>query len=144
MVTAGACDQDLPFPSIVNAEPNENLNVSIQGKAFDKFTCHDIPSSFSLPLFKTEDVAHTREDPVSYFVDGVSSSNETSNGDPSEVYIPGLVIHILPQKGSSLPLWKNWRVYDCEQSYKAYIVNRENFRDIIVSPYMFLDHLPWR
>lgn len=144
VTTAGACEQDLAFSSIVNAETNENFNVAIQGKAFDEFTCHDIPSSFSLPLFKMEDVVHPCEDPVSYSVDGVSSSKETSNGDPPEVYIPGLVIHILPQKGSSLPLWKNWRVNDCEQSYKAYIVNRENFRDIVVSPYMFLDHLPWR
>lgn len=138
--TAGAGEQDAA-PSIVSEESDENTDVAMLGKGFSDFSCQDIPSS---PLFETADVVHPGDDLVSYFLDGISSSKATSNGDPPEVYIPGQVIHILPQKGSSLPLWKNWRVYDCEQSYKAYIVDRENFRDIIVSPYMFLDHLPWR
>ncbi|KAL5703162.1 hypothetical protein ACHQM5_028289 [Ranunculus cassubicifolius] len=85
------------------------------------------------------------EDPVLNYMDGVSSSNEVANDeDPRELYIPGLVIHILPQNENPLPLWKSWRVQDSEHGYKAYITNREKFKDIIVSPYMFLDHLPWR
>lgn len=65
-------------------------------------------------------------------------------GEFGEVFLPGLIVHIIPEERSTSPLWKSWMVDGRYGVYKAYIANRESFKDIIVSPYMFLDHLPWR
>ncbi|XP_058093980.1 uncharacterized protein LOC131240008 isoform X4 [Magnolia sinica] len=81
---------------------------------------------------------------VSQLADGVSSSVEVLNGEHPEMFLPGLVIHMVPEKRSLLPLWKSWNLHDREHRYRAYLANRERFKDMIVSPYMFLDHLPWR
>ncbi|KAK0607670.1 hypothetical protein LWI29_018442 [Acer saccharum] len=84
-------------------------------------------------------------DPVSDFMDTVSRSENRSAGNPTEVFLPGLIIHIVPQrKNLNMPLWKAWRIQRTAQVHKAYIANRESFTDIVVSPSMFLDHLPWR
>lgn len=84
-------------------------------------------------------------DPVSEFMDSVPSSGNDVGRDIPEMYLPGLVVHIVPQEMSSrVPLWRRWRSKDKCWSYKAYVATREAFRDIIVSPSMFLDHLPWR
>ncbi|TXG72901.1 hypothetical protein EZV62_001480 [Acer yangbiense] len=84
-------------------------------------------------------------DPVSDFMDTVSRSGNRSAGNPTEVFLPGLIIHIVPQrKNLNMPLWKTWRIQRTAQVHKAYIANRESFTDIVVSPSMFLDHLPWR
>ncbi|KAF6170057.1 hypothetical protein GIB67_042862 [Kingdonia uniflora] len=84
-------------------------------------------------------------DPVSDFADGIPSSSIASIEDPPEMYLPGLVIYIVPQRQRSLiSLWKSWRTNEGVNGYKAYIANRDTFKDIVVSPYMFLDHLPWK
>ncbi|XP_048500531.1 uncharacterized protein LOC104893624 isoform X3 [Beta vulgaris subsp. vulgaris] len=87
----------------------------------------------------------SEDDPVSRFLEAVPSSVTRSTGDPPEIYLPGLVIHLIRrQRGISFPLWKGWGPQEREPPYKAIIANRENFKEILVSPYMFLDHLPWR
>ncbi|WOL16102.1 hypothetical protein Cni_G24884 [Canna indica] len=65
-------------------------------------------------------------------------------GKCTEVYIPGLIIHIIRVPKSISPNWKSWILNESENDYRAFVANRENFGDIVVSPYMFLDHLPWR
>ncbi|PIA29866.1 hypothetical protein AQUCO_05800146v1 [Aquilegia coerulea] len=138
-VITGNDEQDQAFASQETTDSTENQNAVNLIECFD-----DIPSSFTVPLFGTADVVPSCEDPVSDFLSGAPLPTEASIGESPEIYIPGLVIHILPQKGSALSLWKSWKVHEREHSYKAYLANRENFKDIIVSPYMFLDHLPWR
>ncbi|CAM9003168.1 unnamed protein product [Rhodiola kirilowii] len=72
-------------------------------------------------------------------------SENGSTSDPREVYLPGLIIHIVPQDRSFLaPLWNGLRYSEQPQSFQAYVSDRKNFSDIDVSPSMFLDHLPWR
>ncbi|CAM8980439.1 unnamed protein product [Rhodiola kirilowii] len=72
-------------------------------------------------------------------------SENGSTSDPREVYLPGLIIHIVPQDRSFLaPLWNGLRYSEQPQSFQAYVADRKNFSDIDVSPSMFLDHLPWR
>uniref|UniRef100_A0A7N0ZW31 Fungal lipase-like domain-containing protein n=1 Tax=Kalanchoe fedtschenkoi TaxID=63787 RepID=A0A7N0ZW31_KALFE len=72
-------------------------------------------------------------------------SEDGSAGDPQEVYLPGLIIHIAPQDRSFLaPLWNGLGYSEKPQGFHAYIADRKNFKDIDVSPSMFLDHLPWR
>nr|XP_023928217.1 sn1-specific diacylglycerol lipase beta isoform X4 [Quercus suber]XP_023928218.1 sn1-specific diacylglycerol lipase beta isoform X4 [Quercus suber]XP_023928219.1 sn1-specific diacylglycerol lipase beta isoform X4 [Quercus suber] len=97
---------------------------------------------FTNPIATT---VNTRDDPISQFMETVPRSENGSAGDPPELYLPGLVIHMVPhQRSSHTSLWKCCTVLEKAQSYKAYIANRESFKDIIVSPSMFLDHLPWR
>lgn len=61
-----------------------------------------------------------------------------------EMFLPGLIIHITPEHTNNAPLWKLCIPYGVEGAHRAYVANRGNFKDIVVSPYMFLDHLPWR
>ncbi|WVY95052.1 hypothetical protein V8G54_034140 [Vigna mungo] len=79
------------------------------------------------------------------FIETVPDSENPSSNDPPELYLPGSVIHIVLEKQTSQSdLRTLWRMQERGKCYKAYIADRENFKDIIVSPSMFLDHLPWR
>lgn len=64
-----------------------------------------------------------------------------------EVYLPGRVVHLvrIQRGGHTNPILRSLMLFNDKQTeYKAFEVNRERFMDIVVSPYMFLDHLPWR
>ncbi|XP_010522217.1 PREDICTED: sn1-specific diacylglycerol lipase beta isoform X2 [Tarenaya hassleriana] len=86
------------------------------------------------------------EDPVSEFMETVPSSEGTSADDPPEMFLPGLVIHFVPERDKmNMPIWRGWGICDvASDGYKAYVADRESFKDIVVSQSMFLDHLPWR
>ncbi|CAL0316295.1 unnamed protein product [Lupinus luteus] len=84
------------------------------------------------------------DDPVSQFIDTVPDSENQSDGDPPDMYLPGLVIHIVHEQKKSQAALTSWRLQERGKCYRAYIAKRENFKDIVVSPSMFLDHLPWR
>uniref|UniRef100_A0A803NA71 Fungal lipase-like domain-containing protein n=1 Tax=Chenopodium quinoa TaxID=63459 RepID=A0A803NA71_CHEQI len=85
------------------------------------------------------------DDPVSRFMEAVPSSVRRSPGDPPELFLPGLVIHLIRrQRGINIPLLKGWGAQESEPPYRAIIADRQNFKEILISPYMFLDHLPWR
>ncbi|XP_066348411.1 uncharacterized protein [Miscanthus floridulus] len=64
--------------------------------------------------------------------------------EPPEMFLAGLIVHIVRQRRSLFPLWKCWSIQETEPPYKAVLAKRENFRDIVVTPSMFTDHLPWR
>ncbi|KAH9325410.1 hypothetical protein KI387_005588, partial [Taxus chinensis] len=66
--------------------------------------------------------------------------------EPVEMYVPGLVIHIVPEaKQNTWPSWRNWKwCHGEDQSHRAILRHRESFKDVVVSPSMFLDHMPWR
>lgn len=82
---------------------------------------------------------------MSQFIDSVPTSENQSADDPPEMYLPGFVIHIVPdQKRPQTDFKISWRTQERGKCYRAYVANRESFKDIIVSPSMFLDHLPWR
>uniref|UniRef100_K3XF02 Uncharacterized protein n=1 Tax=Setaria italica TaxID=4555 RepID=K3XF02_SETIT len=72
------------------------------------------------------------------------STISSSEGQSPEVYLPGLVVHVVPVKKSTSPLQKTTVTRRKNRSYKAFIANRKDFMDLVVSPRMFLDHLPWR
>uniref|UniRef100_I1NUB9 Uncharacterized protein n=1 Tax=Oryza glaberrima TaxID=4538 RepID=I1NUB9_ORYGL len=68
-------------------------------------------------------------------------------GQSPEVYLPGLVIHLVPVKNHTSPFQKTpvtRHKSRKNKSYKAFIANRQDFMDLVVTPRMFLDHLPWR
>jgi hypothetical protein len=97
------------------------------------------------PFYDNTSVINSLDDPVSQFLETVPSSENGSAGDRAEMFLPGLVIHMVPQQRHiSMPLWKGWRFQERVRNYKAYLANRDVFKDIVVSPSMFFDHLPWR
>lgn len=111
---------------------------------FDNFEDSDTLNTHIQPCFemRTDGISVK---PISHIVKGLSASVKGLNEEHPEMYLPGFIIHIVPEQRRSLAtLWKSWKVHDREHNFKAYVANRENFKDIIVSPYMFLDHLPWR
>uniref|UniRef100_J3L6T0 Uncharacterized protein n=2 Tax=Oryza brachyantha TaxID=4533 RepID=J3L6T0_ORYBR len=68
-------------------------------------------------------------------------------GQSPEVYLPGLVIHLVPVKNDTSSFQKTPVTHHKSRrnkSYKAFIANRQDFMDLVVTPRMFLDHLPWR
>uniref|UniRef100_A0A7C8ZRE5 Uncharacterized protein n=2 Tax=Opuntia streptacantha TaxID=393608 RepID=A0A7C8ZRE5_OPUST len=85
------------------------------------------------------------DDPVSQFMHVVPSTESRAADDPPEVFLPGLVIHLIRlRRGIKLPLWKHGGAREEEPPYRAILADRENFKEILISPNMFLDHLPWR
>ncbi|XP_008445625.2 uncharacterized protein LOC103488587 isoform X5 [Cucumis melo] len=86
------------------------------------------------------------DDLVSQIIEAVEGSeNENSTENFSEMYLPGLLIHIVPEERRfTLPFLNSLRCQAVTDDYKAYVASRENFKDISVSPSMLLDHLPWR
>ncbi|KAG0540581.1 hypothetical protein BDA96_03G421400 [Sorghum bicolor] len=68
----------------------------------------------------------------------------SSEGQSPEVYLPGLVVHVVPVKRGASPLQKTIFTRQKNKSYKAFIAYRKDFMDLVVTPRMFLDHLPWR
>ncbi|XP_022929839.1 sn1-specific diacylglycerol lipase beta isoform X1 [Cucurbita moschata] len=84
---------------------------------------------------------------VSQFIEAVEGSDNNKNltEDFSEMYLPGLLIHIVPkERRFTLPFLNSLRCQGVADDYKAYVASREKFKDIKVSPSMLLDHLPWR
>uniref|UniRef100_A0A1D1XF56 Sn1-specific diacylglycerol lipase alpha n=2 Tax=Anthurium amnicola TaxID=1678845 RepID=A0A1D1XF56_9ARAE len=99
-------------------------------------------NSSNMACFSGSDDLISLEDRSS--LDHTTSSIQVSIGETPEMFLPGLIIHVVPERQSILPLWTSWKVQDRKHGYRAFIANRENFKDILVTPYMFLDHLPWR
>jgi len=79
-------------------------------------------------------------------------SSELQDVWPEEMYVPGLVIHLVketePSEQSSMVQTFCHGVGCVEESekaqYSAVLKDRKSFRDIVVSPNMFIDHGPWR
>ncbi|XP_042491705.1 uncharacterized protein LOC122071424 isoform X2 [Macadamia integrifolia] len=138
-------EQDPEFPFQGVTELTENPEAVILKEDSNEPSHSDQLDTQTNPLFEMDADVILSEGPESQFMDVVPSSSDVPVGDPKEVFLPGLVIHIVPQQRRSLlPLWRGWRVQEDEHCHRAYIANRENFKDIVVSPSMFLDHLPWR
>lgn len=111
----------------------------------DEIVSTESSNHFSSPFNCSTSDSSPFSDPLTEFMEAVPSSENKSSLSIPELYLPGLVIHIVPQKdGLHKPLWKLWKSWERRCRFRAYVAKREAFKDIIVSPYMFLDHLPWR
>ena len=82
----------------------------------------------------------------------VNSSDEEAGENlreryPAEMYLPGQVIHIVrkdkPARSWWSSFWNAWQA-ESEPEYNAVVVHRQQFRDVIISPSMFIDHMPWK
>ncbi|ONM35523.1 Sn1-specific diacylglycerol lipase alpha [Zea mays] len=76
--------------------------------------------------------------------DGCIITISSSEGQSPEVYLPGLVVHVVPVKKGASPLQNTIVTRQKNKSYKALIARRRDFMDLVVTHHMFLDHLPWR
>ncbi|XP_020111947.1 sn1-specific diacylglycerol lipase beta isoform X3 [Ananas comosus] len=115
-----------PYQELNNEESLLHRNNNYQDQNFDQY---DKTVQFGDPYCRFEGYQTTYRDiPV----------------EPPEMFLPGLIIHIVRQPRSVLPLWKFWSIHDKDGSHRAFLAKRESFRDIVVTPYMFIDHLPWR
>lgn len=103
--------------------------------------------------FREDDLYDCGGPPHSHSNDGpglMSASDDhivtisSSEGQSPEVYLPGLVVHVVPVKKGASPLQKTFVKRQKNKSYKAFIACRKDFMDLVVTPRMFLDHLPWR
>ena len=116
------------------------LSVDDSQEAVAEMRQHD--EEFINPFHET---AVSTDSPVSQFIGTVQTRVDDVDNEAPEMFLPGLVIHIVHEGNNmSVPIWRGWPICDVPDGYKAYVANRESFKEIMVSPSMFLDHLPWR
>lgn len=85
-------------------------------------------------------------------VGSINSSDEEAGGKllkryRSEMYLPGQVLHILREEKPAVSWWSSfWNAWQAENdsNYSAVVVDRNEFRDLVISPSMFIDHMPWK
>lgn len=81
---------------------------------------------------------------------GYDSGSDLQSLWPVEMFVPGLVIHLIREEDpSSESFWKSSYTSmvageEKQPRHRAILKDRKSFRDIVVSPAMFLDHMPWR
>ncbi|XP_038989675.1 uncharacterized protein LOC103717554 isoform X2 [Phoenix dactylifera] len=141
-------DQELHDPHQEEASLFANSGSEILKFGGNEYTNYDViidglnECNFREPCLEKSDVILSCEDQTSRFLEDPTSVPVSL--EPPEVFLPGFIIHIVREPRSIMPLWKNWIVHDHKPVYRAFVAKRERFRDIIVTPSMFIDHLPWR
>ncbi|KAJ6956297.1 hypothetical protein NC652_007398 [Populus alba x Populus x berolinensis] len=69
--------------------------------------------NFENPFYDKAAVMNSLDDPVSQFLETVPRAEKRSAGDDAEMFLPGLVIHMVPQQRHvSMPFWKGWSVQE--------------------------------
>lgn len=69
---------------------------------------------------------------------------------PAEMFVPGLVIHLVREEEPTgvsswiSSFWYTWRAEGNTTKYRAILIDRNCLRNIVVSPAMFIDHMPWK
>jgi len=67
--------------------------------------------------------------------------------NPVEMYLPGLVLHLLKEENPAVSwrasFWNSWQA-ERKSKYRAVLADRKKFQDLIISPSMFIDHMPWK
>ncbi|KAI3818583.1 hypothetical protein L1987_12395 [Smallanthus sonchifolius] len=129
-------------------EPDEDFNprhdMNIYDSA-DDYRDRDSSNRLSNPFYESPDAETSRDSVVSQFMQAMPSQKDESSENFREMFLLGTVIHIIPEnKSFNTPIYKRWGTPASQCGYEAYVANREAFMDMIVSPSMFIDHLPWR
>ncbi|XP_024988747.1 uncharacterized protein LOC112523389 isoform X2 [Cynara cardunculus var. scolymus] len=130
-------------------EPDERFSLwhgmDMDDSSDDDGGIIDSSERFSNPFYQSPDNLDSRDNLVTRFMEAMPSRKGQSSENFREMFLPGVVIHIVPEKKKfDMPLYRRWSTPDARCGYEAYVANREAFMDMIVSPYMFVDHLPWR
>ncbi|KAK8940065.1 hypothetical protein KSP40_PGU022666 [Platanthera guangdongensis] len=135
-------------PEYVERSPLDDPDSNFLNDSVYNYNIIELPNNEVLSDYKTDEINDNFNPTCLLGVQaplvGGSSQLAEAIGEMKEVFLAGLVIHIVPQRTNILPIWKFLVVNEKESIYKAYVAKRGDFKDIILSPYMFLDHLPWR
>nr|XP_018486679.1 PREDICTED: sn1-specific diacylglycerol lipase beta-like [Raphanus sativus] len=119
------------IPSIVIADESQESLQKQEEEFINPF--HEMEASTDSPVSQFMETGPTR------------ANYDDDDEEAPEMFLPGSVIHIVHEGNNmSVPIWRGWPICDVPDGYKAYVANRESFKEIMVSPSMFLDHLPWR
>lgn len=67
--------------------------------------------------------------------------------NPEEMHLPGLVVHLIKEENPALSwrasFWNSWQA-ERKSKYRAVLADRRKFQDLVISPSMFIDHMPWK
>uniref|UniRef100_A0A8R7PX87 Fungal lipase-like domain-containing protein n=2 Tax=Triticum urartu TaxID=4572 RepID=A0A8R7PX87_TRIUA len=121
---------------VLDGAPSEEPSDAYRHDKFPEAGLDESGSSFRLP--------HSNNGAELSSAPDHTCTISLSEGQSPDVYLPGLIIHIVPIKNGTSPLRKTLVTRHKNKSYKAFIANRQDFMDLVVTPRMFLDHLPWR
>ncbi|KAI3764519.1 hypothetical protein L2E82_14530 [Cichorium intybus] len=126
-------------------QPDEDLN-HWHNVHMDANTSDDDDNRISNPFYESPHAVTSRDNLVSRFMDVMPSQNDESHENFREMFLPGVIIHVVPEKiNNDVPLYRRWKsTIGSQCGYEAYVAKKEAFMDLIVSPSMFIDHLPWR
>ncbi|MCO5583524.1 hypothetical protein L7F22_037435 [Adiantum nelumboides] len=74
------------------------------------------------------------------------AGHSEEHNDYREMFMPGLIVHIIPNNQSSSLLSWDFLGKKVQQNcqHHAFIKDRTDFQDLVISTSMFLDHMPWR
>lgn len=67
--------------------------------------------------------------------------------NPVEMYLPGLVVHLQKEENRAVSWWASfWNSWQAERNskYSVVLADRTKFKDLVISPSMFIDHMPWK
>ena len=122
---------------------NENHN-GYNNSDFLKDGLHESSGSKPTLIESSNDMSPFKGQTSSAFVNDAPTPIEVSIAEAPEVFLAGFIIHIVPEERNNSTCWTSWVGDGRGQGYKAFLAHRECFKDIVISPFMFLDHLPWR
>ncbi|KAI5599613.1 hypothetical protein BDE02_02G207500 [Populus trichocarpa] len=88
--------------------------------------------NFENPFYDKTAVMNSLDDPVSQFLETVPRAENESAGDDAEMFLPGLVIHMVPQQRHvSMPFWKGWSVQESVRNYNAYLATEKSLKILL-------------
>lgn len=78
---------------------------------------------------------------------GEDAAAKVEELNPVEMYLPGLVVHLDKKEDAAdswrASFWNSWQA-ERKSEYYALRVDRKKFKDLVISPSMFIDHMPWK
>ncbi|CAH9136566.1 unnamed protein product [Cuscuta epithymum] len=141
------CQENMDDPNLPQSQnaTRQESSWKVGAKRCNHRTCSAETLSSYTNMFTHSTDMNLHDDPITQFMEAVPCSGSESSLNLPEMFLPGLLIHIIPHMDDlNMSFLTRWRTWDTSCTYKAYIAKRESFRDFIVSPSIFLDHLPWR
>lgn len=80
---------------------------------------------------------------------GYESGSDLQEHFKAEMFLPGKVVHLIREEKPTATTWKSsfwytWRADGNATKFRALVVDRKRFRNIVISPAMFIDHMPWK
>jgi hypothetical protein len=80
---------------------------------------------------------------------GYESGSDLQEHFKAEMFLPGKIVHLIREEKPTATTWKSsfwytWRADGNATKFRALVADRKRFRNIVISPAMFIDHMPWK